>query len=182
MTSDLALRRYDTRDADVVWELHEWAMRTAGTDPADVPGTDDLRQIERHYVETGGAFLVGVPEGDGAEVDPAVPETFDGPLVAMGGFLPSESGHDDERTVPGAAELHRMRVAPPLQGRGYGRELLTALERRAADRGFEALLATTAARQEAAARFYPAAGYREVDRSTQGEYELRHFEKALSGD
>jgi GNAT superfamily N-acetyltransferase len=182
MASDLTLRRYDTRDADAVWDLHEWAMRTAGTDPADVPGTDDLRRIEGHYLETGGAFLVGIGDAAGAEIDAAVPETFDGPLVAMGGVLPSESGHDDERTVPGAGELHRMRVAPPLQGRGYGRDLLIALERRAADLGFETLLATTAARQEAAVQFYPAAGYREVDRSTHGEYELLHFEKTLSPD
>ncbi|QGA84138.1 GNAT family N-acetyltransferase [Halomicrobium sp. LC1Hm] len=178
MASELTLRQYDPRDAHAVWELHEWAMRVAGTDPADVPGTDDLRAIETQYLDAGGAFLVGIGDGED-DSDAAVPETFDGPVVAMGGLLPSESGHDDERTVPGAAELHRMRVAPPMQGRGHGRDLLAALERRAAQLGFETLLATTAVRQEAAARFYPAAGYREVDRSVQGEYELIHFEKTL---
>ncbi|TQR22273.1 hypothetical protein C9J85_08780 [Haloferax sp. wsp5] len=51
-------------------------------------------------------------------VDDELPETFDGGLAAMGGFLPNDVGHADERTVPGAAELHRMRVAPSRQRRG----------------------------------------------------------------
>ena len=36
-----------------------------------------------------------------------------------------------------------------------------------------------AARQRSAVAFYPAAGYREVGRSTYGEYELVHFQKEL---
>ena len=72
-----------------------------------------------------------------------------------------------------------MRVAPPHQGRGYGRRLLSELERRALAAGFRLLLATTAARQRSAVAFYPAAGYREVGRSTYGEYELVHFEKEI---
>jgi len=180
MASDMTLRRYDARDADPVWDLHEWAMRAAGTDPDDIPGSDDLRRIGERYLDGGGDFLVGVADGlDTVEASRDCPETFDGSLVAMGGLLPSESGHDDERTVPGAAELHRMRVAPPAQGRGYGRELLAALETRAVELDFDRLLATTAQRQTAATRFYPAAGYAEVERSIHGEYELVHFEKEL---
>jgi len=177
----LRLRQYDPRDCDAVWQLHERAMRAAGTDPSDIPGTDDLRTIGSTYLDGGGDFLVGVCEDELAlEAGTASPpETFDGTLVAMGGFLPSEAGHDDERTVAGAAELHRMRVAPDFQGRGYGRQLLGALERRAAAAGFEVALATTARRQKRAQEFYTAAGYRAVDRSTFGEYELVHFEKRL---
>lgn len=85
---------------------------------------------------------------------------------AMGGYLPTEAGYDDERSVRGAAELHRMRVAPTHQGQRYGRAVLAELEARAVDAGFELLLATTAARQRRAVAFYPAAGYREVDGST----------------
>jgi len=182
MVEDVQFRRYDPRDEDAVWRLHEWAMEAAGTDPADIPGTEDLRRIESAYLD-GGEFLVGI--GRPTERDPeraTFPVTFDGALVAMGGLCPSEASRADERTVPGAAALHRMRVAPPLQGQGYGRKLLAALETRAAELGFETLLATTAARQARAGRFYPAAGYREVDRSTRGEYELVHFEKRLSSD
>jgi len=173
----LRLRRYDPRDSDAVWQLHERAMRAAGTDPSDIPGTDDLRTIESSYLDAGGDFVVGICDADSTAA--ALPGTFDGPLVTMGGFLPSEVGHDDERTVPGAAELHRMRTAPALQGEGLGRRLLGALERRAAAAEFERVLATTAHRQRRAVEFYRAAGYREVDRTAFGEYELIHFEKAL---
>lgn len=204
MSGDLRIRRYESGDADAVWELHERAMRDAGTDPADLPGTDDLRRVREAYVETGGDFLVGVrpadppgdaggdpldgdgtdptddrgedsPDGDGT--DPL--RVADGTLVAMGGFLPTEAGHAEERSVAGAAELHRMRVAPDHQRRGYGRRILHALERRAGAAGYDLLLATTARRQRSAVQFYPDEGYVETGRSTHGEYELVHFEKRL---
>jgi len=146
-----SLRQYDPRDADAVWALHEWAMAATGTDPADIPGTEDLRNVEATYLDSGGEFLVGIL--------PAAPETFpetgDGAVAAMGGFLPSEVGHDDERTVPGAAELHRMRVAPPCQGEGYGRQLLAELETRATAAGFEAAVATTARGNSVHSTFMP---------------------------
>ena len=173
----MRLRRYRDGDADAVWTLHERALADAGTDPADVPGTEDLRDVRAAYLEAGGEFLVGLlSEAEAAE---AVPRVADGALAAMGGFLPNEAGHDDERSVAGAAELHRMRVAPAHQREGHGRRLLAALEERAREAGFERLLATTAARQRASTRFYPAEGYTETGRSTHGGYELLHFEKAL---
>jgi ribosomal protein S18 acetylase RimI-like enzyme len=176
MTDPIQFRRYDARDGDAVWTLHEWAIRETGNDPSDIPGTADLKHVESRYLDTGGDFIVGVvPDGS----DDALPQTFDGRLAAMGGFLPNEVGHDDERTVPGAAELHRMRVAPSQQRRGYGRLLLRRLERRVAEQGYERLLATTAQSQTAAVAFYRDEGYDAVARSRQEEYELVHFEKRL---
>jgi GNAT superfamily N-acetyltransferase len=176
MAAELEFRRYDPRDKEAVVELHEWAMREAGTDPADIPGTDDLDCIEATYLDAGGEFLVGI----GAGLPETVPETFDGQLAAMGGFLPNEAGHDDERTVPNSVELHRMRVAPPTQGRGFGRALLAELEKRVEADSYDRLLATTAERQQRALALYRESGYRAVDQSTHGEYELVHFEKPLS--
>lgn len=177
MTDPLAFRSYRPADADAVWRLHEWALEDAGTDPTDLPGVDDLETVEETYFGAGGSFIVGgVPEEVAAE---AVPRTADGAVVAMGGFLPNETGHDDERTVEGAAELHRMRVAPPHQGRGFGRQLLAELEERAEDGGFEVVLATTARRQQAAVELYAAAGYDRVGTSTYDDYRLIHFEKRL---
>lgn len=171
----IEFRRYDPRDGEAIRKLHEWAMRDAGTDPEDIPGTEDLEEIERAYLDSGGDFVVGITATGPADV----PRTFDGVLAAMGGFMPSEVGHEDERRVQGAAELHRMRVAPPLQGEGYGRALLAELEARISEGEFERIVATTAANQRRALSLYPAAGYREVDRSTFGEYELVHFEKPI---
>lgn len=178
MTAELRFRQYDPRDQDAVVELHEWAMREAGTDPADIPGSEDIERIETTYLDTGGEFLVGVAES----APESVPETFDGQVAAMGGFLPNEAGHDDERTVPDSAELHRMRVAPPTQGQGFGRQLLAELERRVDADSYDRLLATTATRQQRALALYRDAGYGEVERSVHGEYELVHFEKSLAGE
>jgi ribosomal protein S18 acetylase RimI-like enzyme len=181
-------RRYDPRDADAVAELDGWAMREAGTDPADIPGHGDIEQVGSAYLDAGGAFLVGVLDAgaDGAAWERAAHdretfETFDGLVVAMGGFLPNEEGYDDERTVTGAAELHRMRVAPPCQGRGYGTALLRALEDRVARAGFSRVLATTAQRQERALALYAGTGYERVGTSEYGEYDLVHFETHLDG-
>jgi len=181
----IQFRRYEAEDVTCLQRLDEWALDDTGTDPNDIPGSDDLADVSRSYLDTGGDFVVGVipVETDAAEtVPPAVAKglTIGAEiLVAMGGFLPSESGYADERTVPGAAELHRMRVAPPLQGRGYGTELLDALESRVRGAGFPLVLATTSRRQVAAIEFYKARGYKQVGESRMGEYDLVHFEKRL---
>jgi len=183
----LQFRGYDPRDAGAVAELDGWAMREAGTDPSDIPGHGDIERIGAAYLDAGGEFLVGVLDSadagpaafDGADHDRETVETFDGLVAAMGGFLPNEDGYDDERTVAGAAELHRMRVAPPVQGRGYGTDLLRALERRVREAGFTRVLATTARRQDRALALYAGAGYDRVDTTMYGEYDLVHFEKTL---
>ncbi|ERH08635.1 MAG: acetyltransferase (GNAT) family [halophilic archaeon J07HX64] len=180
----LTFRGYDPRDADAVVALDDWAMRAAGTDPTDIPGHGDIERIGSAYLDAGGEFLVGTLDTADRSFDTADRnrgrfETFDGPLAAMGGYLPNEAGYDDERTVEDAAELHRMRVAPSVQGRGYGTDLLDALEERMAEAGFSRVLATTARRQERAIALYPGAGYEQVDSSTYGEYDLVHFQKRL---
>jgi GNAT superfamily N-acetyltransferase len=180
MEENNRFRRYDDRDAESVVALDDWTLEETPSDPADIPGREDVHEIEVTYLDTGGEFVVGVVESVEipAERRRAL-ETFDGVLIAMGGFLPSEVGHDDERTIAGAVELHRMRVAPPCQRAGYGTALLAELERRAAAQDFSHLLATTARRQRSAVAFYPDAGYDRVGTSSYGEYELVHFEKRL---
>ncbi|WP_241991829.1 GNAT family N-acetyltransferase [Halorubrum sp. SS7] len=188
--NELSLRSYDTRDDAAIWALHEWAMRETGVNPADIPGTADLRTVETSYLETGGTFVVATVDGEQSYIDQSTETeqsgytlsdltTYDGLLVAMGGILPNQAGHSDERDRPGAAELHRMRVAPPQQRRGYGKQILRELERRAAANGFETLLATTSTRQSAALDFYAGQGYEQTGTSTAGSYELVHFEKQL---
>jgi GNAT superfamily N-acetyltransferase len=188
--TQLSLRTYDPHDEAAVWALHEWAIAETGVDPSDIPGTDDLRTIEASYLDTGGDFVVGVVDADSPQPDPSPATTSasgddidltttDGTLAAMGGYLPNQAGHSDERDRPGAAELHRMRVAPPYQRRGFGRALLSDLERRAAAAGFDTLLATTSTRQAAALAFYAEQGCDRTGTSTAGAYELVHFKKDL---
>ena len=148
------VRRYRPSDADAVRRLHERVLRDAGTDPADVPGTDDIENVEAAYIDSGGEFLVVEDDGE---------------VVAIGGLK-----------VDGTAgELFRMRVAVDRQGEGIGSELLAALEDAARERGVETLTAETARRQRNAVHFYPANGYEPVDTSPRGEYTLIDYEKDL---
>ena len=188
--TELSLRSYEPRDDEAIWALHEWAMEETDVNIADIPGTEDLHTVETAYLETGGAFVVGtvnseqpLDEQSTAAEQSAYTEsdlaTDDGLIVTMGGIVPNHAGHSDERDRPGAAEVHRMRVAPTHQRRGYGKQLLSELEQRAAAAGFETLLVTTSTRQSAALAFYAAQGYARTGSSTAGSYELVHFEKRL---
>lgn len=148
------VREFEPGDADEIRRLHERALRDAGTDPTDVPGTEDLRDVEGSYVETGGTFLVAERAEDGA-------------IVGMGGL----------RVDGDEGELFRMRVDPKCQREGVGVELLRALEDAAQERGVRRLEAETASRQSAAMEFYPSHGYERVDERRFREYDLVRFEK-----
>jgi ribosomal protein S18 acetylase RimI-like enzyme len=172
--SDVEFRRFDPscdESADLR-ALHERALRDAGTDPADVPGTEDLDTVAETYLD-GGAFLVGYAGGA---------------LVAMGGYRPSSDlpagGHEGfdagAADQAEAVELFRIAVAPETQGRGLGATLLAELEHRAVASGFEWVVLTTAAHQRAGVELYRSRGYEEVGRIQEGEYELVRFEKRLS--
>jgi len=158
-SGDRTIRRAGPDDAERLRRLHRTALRRAGTDPDDVPGTDDLADVQLTYVDPGGEFLVV--------------ET-DGRIVAMGGLTV-----EGEDLAPGEGELLRIAVDPDYQRRGLGSEIMSALERAARDRDLDRIVLTTARRQAAATEFYPARGYEEIGRRREGEYELLRFAKEI---
>jgi len=159
----LRIRRVRPVDTDRIVALHRRALREAGTDPDDVPGTADLRWVEAAYLDTGGEFLVAERPADGTDADD------EAVIVAMGGIV-----------VDGdVAELSRFAVDPDHHRRGYGSVVLDALETAARDRGAARLELTTASRQAAAVSFYRTRGYAETGRERHGKYELVRFEKPL---
>jgi ribosomal protein S18 acetylase RimI-like enzyme len=149
------VRRYEAGDRESVWRLHEVAMRGAGIHLGEGPWYDDLHEIEAVYLRDGGEFLVGTA---GEEV------------VAMGAV--KKTGED-------RAEIKYMRVDPEFQGRGFGRIMLFALERRAAELGYGTLHLDTAVRQKAARRLYERAGYRELRRDKKGPIDCVFYEKSI---
>ncbi|HEY9288284.1 MAG TPA: GNAT family N-acetyltransferase [Candidatus Dormibacteraeota bacterium] len=66
------------------------------------------------------------------------------------------------------AELKRMYVDPPGQGKGVGRALLASLEQAAKQMGVSRLVLETGVYQDAALALYRRAGFRQVD--CWGEY------------
>jgi GNAT superfamily N-acetyltransferase len=123
----------------------------------DVALRDAGAHAEDEDLEGGGEFLVGL---------------YEGWIVAMGALRPMG---------PGRAEIKRMRVEPDFQRRGFGQQVLTALEERAAALGYTRLHLDTTVRQRAARGLYARNGYREVRRGSIGPFECVFYEKALPG-
>lgn len=153
-TDQLQIRRLEARDRSAVWALHNRALEQVGAHAGNGPWDDDLHNIEDEYLD-GGDFFVG---------------ELDGRLVAMGALRRS-----DDRL----AEVKRMRVAPEMQRRGYGRAMLLRLEQRARELGYSTLHLDTTTRQTAAQAMYRRHGFVEVGRDRHGPFDLILFEKRL---
>ena len=83
------------------------------------------------------------------------------------------------KTSAGRAEVKRMRVEPAFQGRGFGREILDAIECRAAMLGYEILRLDTSARQRVARALYEKDGFVEVGRGRLHGLDSVFYEKRL---
>jgi ribosomal protein S18 acetylase RimI-like enzyme len=154
---ELRLRRFESGDAAEVWNLHELAV-------AAVPGApgahhwDDLHDVMRHYIDSGGEFPVGIAAES---------------VVAMGGFQPRSASK---------VEIMRMRVHPDWRGRGLGKTLLGALERAAREHGYRQVYLETTVVQTAALGMYRRHGYLEVGRTEKSGLEVVEFRKTLAMD
>jgi len=150
-----AIRRYRPEDLRAVRELHSEGLDAVGARREDPSLDEDLGRIEEAYLAGGGEFLVG---------------TVGGQVVAMGAL---------KRTSGRRAEVKRMRVRPGYWRRGYGQEMLSALERRAAELGCVTLHLDTTAGQTAARRLYEKTGFREARRAPLSGFECVFYEKHL---
>lgn len=163
----MRLRRFETADAPVVWALNELPNVGATANPSvplELPAADSpppafpyLADIDRHFLDAGGEFLV---------------VEFDGHVVAMGGFRPN---------TPSQAEVLHVRVHPATRRRGVGRVLMGGLEERARADGFEELHLDTATNQPEAMAFYRALGYVDAGTETRLDWTwtLQYFTKRL---
>ncbi|WP_327090453.1 GNAT family N-acetyltransferase [Nonomuraea sp. NBC_01738] len=152
----LKIRRYRWSDLDTILALHRICLAEVGLVPGDgVYYDDDFPRIQEIYLACGGDFLIG-------EVD--------GRVVAMGGLKPVD---------PGTAELCRLRVHPEFQRRGYGRDMMEALEARAVELGFHGVRGDTTLNQESALALYESLGWREISRRQVGSLIVVFGEKRL---
>ncbi len=136
--------------------LHETALREVGAYVEEEGWDEDLLDIESAYLGDG-EFVVGL---------------YRGRLVAMGAL---------RKTGPDRAEVKRMRVEPEFQGRGFGQAMLSALEDRAAVRGYTTLHLDTTVWQEAARRLYVRNGYGEAGRGRMWSFDCIFYEKVVAG-
>lgn len=151
----MRLIRYQPEFRGPMLTLHRSAIEGFVLGMSQQEDEADLVAIEEVYLQNGGEFLLG----------------FLGErLVAMGGF---------KRLTPDSAELRRMRIAPDLQGQGYGTLLLQELERRAFRSGVRLIFLDTARRRPLTLEFYRKHAYQETGQSFYGEVETVQFTKAL---
>jgi GNAT superfamily N-acetyltransferase len=81
---------------------------------------------------------------------------------------------------PGVGEIKRMYVVPAHRGAGVGRLLLNDLERRARERGLDAVRLDTHDRLSEANGLYEAVGYRRIGDYNGNPSANRWFEKPLA--
>ena len=155
MKKMLEIRRYQDIDNLAVWELHHLALGPTGAFFRDGKWDEDLSDIQNHYLNNGGEFLVGV---------------LDNKIVCMGAF------RKKSLTV---AEIKRMRVLPDYQRRGFGQTILITLEAEASKMGYTELCLDTTTKQIAAQKLYENNGYIEVQRGKLSEFELIFYHKDI---
>ena len=150
----LEIRRYQDADNPAVWELHHRALEATG---AYFPGkwNDDIDDIQNHYLNNGGEFLVGI---------------LDGKIVCMGAF---------RKKSDTLAEIKRMRVLPEYQRRGLGQAILNQLEAKAILLGYRELCLDTTTLQIAAQKMYEKNGFTEVRRGLMPPFEVIYYHKSL---
>lgn len=152
----MQIRRYQASDHEQVLRLHRVALAAIGADAGPGPWDDDLDQIDQTYLTARGEFLVGLLNEQVAAI---------GALRRVG-----------EQT----AELKRMRVSPELQRQGLGRRMLHALEARARELGYTAIVLDTSDRQAAAIGLYRHEGYLETGRGEVAGLPTLFFRKTLA--
>jgi len=149
------IRRYTRRDHDQVVRLHYHALNDSGANAGPGEWDEDLNNIEQVYFDNGGEFLV-------LEIDKSI--------IGMGGLL---------RVNDTTAEIKRMRIQPEYQRRGWGQILLTELERRARDLGYDKLILDTSIKLTAAQKLYERNGYKRIGVSGEGDFKIILYEKNI---
>lgn len=150
------VRDYSTADHDHVWRVHLLCVSEAGVEPTH-QHYHDIFHIEEQYKQGGGEFLVGTDN--------------DGNILAMGGL---------KRLDDHTAEIKRLRVHPSHQKKGYGQLLLSKLEQRAVEIGFEQIYLDALSNQHGAHKLFQKKGYTEKGATVIDGFNVIVFEKSLA--
>jgi ribosomal protein S18 acetylase RimI-like enzyme len=117
-----------------------------------------MDQVEESYINNKGDFLIGI---------------LDGNLICMGAYRKV-----DDMT----AEIKRIRIMKEFQGRGFGTQILAALEKSAERKGYKQLILDTTSRQIPAQKLFIKNKYLETARRKYGEMELIYYSKMLKNN
>lgn len=143
LINSISLRSWHNDDFEQSVVLNREAEEHIGMASETGDWANDMRDIEKTFIRSGGEFLIGL-----------LAEKF----VVMGGFKPLSAT---------TAEIKRMRVTPELQGKGIGRWFLGILEDRIRSSGVPIIEVSTTSEQEGALRLYSGSGYIETGRRVE---------------
>ena len=151
-----ALRRFEKKDEEAVYNLHVTAMKLAGTyigtSDTEHQWDADFKNIEDIYINNKGEFFV-VTIGD--------------KVVGMGAL---------RKVDDSTAEIKRMRVEPSLQGKGLGKLILDKLIEKARELGYKKLVLDVAEKQKGAQHLYESRGFKEYKRGDLGGQETIYYQ------
>jgi GNAT superfamily N-acetyltransferase len=137
MNNNLNIRIYNNKDLNHVLDLHKEAMEAINVYKGEGSWDNDLKDIEQHYNNNFGIFLVG---------------EINNKIVTMGAF---------RRIDNNIAEIKRMRTYPDNQGKGYGKIILNELIKIARKYNYKELILETSENQLKAKRLYTNSGFKE---------------------
>lgn len=140
MSQKIVFREFQARDTMVLSDLFIQAIQVVYPELRHGAWVDDLKDVDNSYLQAGGCVIVG---------------EIDDEIVAMGALKPAGEG---------VCEMKRVAVSPKHQAKGVGQALLTAIEGKARELGFEKLILDTTYKQAAARKLYNRNGYQLVDR------------------
>ena len=130
MEYDLKINKFNNKDLKQVLDLHRKAMEIIGTYKGEGPWDDDLKDIENHYLNNYGIFLVG---------------KINKKIVTMGALRKIDNN---------IAEIKRMRTYPEYQGKGFGKLILLELINFARKNHYKELILETSYKQLKARKLY----------------------------
>jgi putative acetyltransferase len=134
---DFLLRPWQTVDRQPVADLISGVLAEYGLGWEPAGADRDVLEIEKFYLESGGAFWSAEQAGQ---------------IVGSGGYYPISRG-------PRAVEIRKMYLHPKVRGRGLGRFLLGQLEADIRQRGFQEIWIETATVLKEAVILYENHGY-----------------------
>lgn len=137
----LMIRRYRPSDQDVIRELHRTGLQQQGVYAGD-DYYAELDQIEQHYIQQGGDFLLMFHHDQ---------------LVGMGAWKPIKS-----ETV----QLTSFSVRKDQQGKGLGTLLVKLCLTQAKQAGYQYAQLRTSIKQCAAIRLYERIGFQLYQKTT----------------
>ncbi len=142
MSRDFTIRKATNADCAAVEALVHGVLHECGLTPEPGATDADLKDLDAHYTQSGGAFWVVVnPTGD---------------IVGSCG-IHRDSARD--------CELRKMYLHRSVRGRGLGRRLLELAVARARELGFKRVTLGTASVLKEAVRLYESAGFKPIPRA-----------------